>query len=193
MVDKRFIGKNCDIIDLDAIFATWENFFEENNLPKDNRWKKGYKPDDLKNWKIIGVGENEKYKDCYPVGVFLLEKDNHVLIYDAEGVKVHNNCILKYKICSDDYTLFTDEKYLKKFNFPLKNFSKDFKILNSKDYKNWSLIQKEYIYGGKYYILQKYLYGKNRRIIVNGIYVGFDFFYFGNTNNIWEVNLWDSI
>lgn len=193
MVDKRFIGKNCDIIDLDAIFATWENFFEENNLPKDNRWKKGYKPDDLKNWKIIGVGENEKYKDCYPVGVFLLEKDNHVLIYDAEGVKVHNNCILKYKICSDDYTLFTDEKYLKKFNFPLKNFSKDFKILNSKDYKNWSLIQKEYIYGGKYYILQKYLYGKNRRIIVNGIYVGFDFFYFGKTNNIWEVNLWNSI
>lgn len=193
MIDKRFIGKNCDIIDLDAIFATWENFFEENNLPKDNRWKKGYKPDDLKNWKIIGVGENEKYKDCYPVGVFLLEKDNHVLIYDAEGVKIHNNCILKYKICSDDYILFTDEKYLKKFNFPLKNFSKDFKILNRKDYKNWSLIQKEYIYGNKYYILQKYLYGKNRRIIVNSIYIGFDFFYFGNTNNIWEVNLWNSI
>lgn len=40
MVDKRFIGKKCDIIELDAIFDTWENFFEVNNLPKDNRWKK---------------------------------------------------------------------------------------------------------------------------------------------------------
>jgi hypothetical protein len=193
MVDKRFIGKNCDIIDLDAIFSTWERFFEENNLPKDRRWKNGYRPDDFNNWKIIGVGENKKYKNCYPAGIFLLEKDNHVIIYDVEGVKVHNNCTLKYQICSDDYTLVTDEKLLKKYNFPLKNFSENFEILNRKDYKNWSLVQKEYMYGDRYYILQKYLYGKNRRIIINSKYVDFDFFYFGKTNNIWEVNLWNSI
>jgi hypothetical protein len=193
MVDKRFIGKNCDIIDLDAIFSTWERFFEENNLPKDRRWKNGYRPDDFNNWKIIGVGENKKYKNCYPAGIFLLEKDNHVIIYDVEGVKVHNNGTLKYQICSDDYTLVTDEKLLKKYNFPLKNFSENFEILNRKDYKNWSLVQKEYMYGDRYYILQKYLYGKNRRIIINSKYVDFDFFYFGKTNNIWEVNLWNSI
>lgn len=193
MIDKRFIGKNCDIIDSDAIFANWESFFEENNLPKDSRWKNGYRPDDFTNWKIIGVGENKKYKNCYPAGIFLLEKDNHIIIYDVEGVKIYNNCLLKYQICSDDYTLFTDEKLLKKYNFPLKNFSKSFEVLNRKDYKNWSLIQKEYMYGDKYYILQKYLYGKNRRIIINSKYIDFDFFYFGNTNNIWEANLWNSI
>lgn len=188
MVDKRFIGKKCDIIDLDAIFATWENFFEVNNLPKDNRWKKDYRPDDLKDWKIIEVGENEKY----PAGVFVLEKDNRVVIYDAEGVKIYNNDILKYHI-NPDYNLFTNERFLKKYDFPLKNFSKNFKILDKKDYKNWSLIQKEYIYGGKYYVLQKYLYGENHRIIVESQYVGLDFFDFGDTNNIWEVNLWNSI
>lgn len=193
MIDKRFIGKNCDIIDSDAIFDSWEKFFEENNLPKDSRWKNGYRPDDFNNWKIIGVGENKKYENCYPAGIFLLEKDNHVIIYDVEGVKIYNNCLLKYKICSDDYTLFTDEKILKKYNFPLKNFSKNFEVLNRKDFKNWSLIQKEYMYGDKYYILQKYLYGKNRRIIINSKYVGFDVFYFGKVNDIWEVNLWNSI
>lgn len=193
MIDKRFIGKNCDIIDSDAIFDSWEKFFEENNLPKDSRWKNGYRPDDFNNWKIIGVGENKKYKNCYPAGVFLLEKDNHVIIFDAEGVKIYNNCMLKYQICSDDYTLFTDEKILKKYNFPLKNFSKNFEVLNRKDFKNWSLIQKEYMYGDKYYILQKYLYGKNRRIIINSKYIDFDVFYFGKSNNIWEVNLWNLI
>lgn len=192
MIDKRFIGKKCDIIDLDAIFATWENFFEVNNLPKDNRWKKNYRPDDLKDWKIIEVGENKKYDENYPAGVFVLEKDNRVVIYDAEGVKIYNNDILKYHI-NPDYNLFTNERFLKKCDFPLKNFSKNFKILDKKDYKNWSLILKKFTISGKYYVLQKYLYGENHRIIVESQYVGLDFFDFGDTNNIWEVNLWNSI
>lgn len=192
MTDKRFIGKKCDIIEQDAIFATWENFFEENNLPKDNRWKKNYRPDDLKDWKIIEVGENKKYDENYPAGVFVLEKDNRVVIYDAEGVKIYNNDILKYHI-NPDYNLFTNEIYLKRYGFPLKNFSKNFKILDKKDYKNWSLILKKFMIGGNYYVLQKYLYGENHRIIVESQYVGLDFFDFGDTNNIWEVNLWNSI
>ena len=51
------------------------------------------------NWKIIEVGENKYYQD----GVFLLEKGNHVVIYDAENVRIKNIGILKYRIHSENY------------------------------------------------------------------------------------------
>ena len=80
-------------------FLNWAYFFDDNNLPKDNRWKAGYKPKDLKNWKIIKVSENKYYQN----GVFLLEKGNHVVIYDAENVRIKNIGILKYRIHSENY------------------------------------------------------------------------------------------
>ena len=43
-------------------FLNWASFFDDNSSPKDNRWKAGYKPKDLKNWKIIKVSENKYYQ-----------------------------------------------------------------------------------------------------------------------------------
>lgn len=101
MKNKKFIGRYCDIVNPNEIFSYWTAFFDDNNLPKDKRWKVGYEPKDLKNWKIIKVGENKYYQN----GVFLLEKDNHIVIYDAESVRIRNNGILKYHIRSDNYIL----------------------------------------------------------------------------------------
>lgn len=99
MKNKKFIGRYCDIINPCAIFLNWAYFFDDNSSPKDNHWKAGYKPKDLKNWKIIEVGENKYYQN----GVFLLEKGNHVVIYDAENVRIKNIGILKYRIHSENY------------------------------------------------------------------------------------------
>ena len=189
MKDKKFIGRYCDIVNPNAIFSYWTTFFDDNNLPKDKRWKAGYEPKDLKNWKIIEVGENKYYQN----GVFLLEKDNHVIIYDAENVRIRNNGILKYHIRSDNYILFTHKKYLEERNIPLENFSERFKKIDKENFENWSLIQKRYMNNGYYYILQKYFQGKNHRIIINGNYIDTYYFDFGDINNIWESSLWNSI
>ena len=187
--NRNFIGKYCDITHQANIFLHWASFFEDNNLPKDNRWKMGYKPDDLENWKIIEIGENKYYQN----GVFLLEKDNHVVIYDAESVKIKNVGKLKYHILSDNYILFTNKKYLEERNIPLKNFSESFKYIDKENFENWSIIRKRYMNNGYYYILQKYFQGKNHRIIINGNYIGTYYFDFGDVNNIWESSLWNSI
>lgn len=189
MINKKFIGRYCDIINPCAILSYWATFFDDNNLPKDNRWKAGYEPKDLKNWKIIEVGENKYYQD----GVFLLEKGNHVVIYDAENVRIKNIGILKYRIHSENYILFTHRKYLEEHNFPLENFSESFKHIDKENFENWSLIHKRYMNNGYYYILQKYFQGKNHRIIINGNYIRTYYFDFGDINNIWEANLWNSI
>lgn len=84
-INKKFIGRYCDIINPRAIFLNWASFFDDNNLPKDNRWKAGYKPKDLKNWKIIEVGENKYYQD----GVFLLEKGNHRIIINGNYIRTY--------------------------------------------------------------------------------------------------------
>lgn len=189
MKNNKFIGRYCDITHQANIFLYWETFFEDNNLPQDNRWKMGYKPDDLENWKIIEVGENKYYQN----GIFLLEKDNRVVIYDAESVKIKNVGKLKYRIHSDNYILFTHKKYLEERNIPLKNFSESFKYIDKENFENWSLIHKRYMNNGYYYILQKYFQGKNHRIIINGNYVGTYYFDFGDVNNIWESSLWNSI
>ena len=189
MKNKKFIGRYCDITHQANIFLYWETFFEDNNLLQDNRWKMGYKPDDLENWKIIEVGENKYYQN----GIFLLEKDNRVVIYDAESVKIKNVGKLKYHILSDNYILFTHKKYLEERNIPLKNFSESFKYIDKENFENWSIIHKRYMNNGYYYILQKYFQGKNHRIIINCNYVGTYYFDFGDINNIWEANLWNSI
>ena len=170
MKNNKFIGRYCDIVNPSAIFLNWAPlFFDDNNLPKDNRQKAGYEPKDLKNWKIIEVGENKYYQD----GVFLLEKGNHVVIYDAENVRIKNIGILKYHIHSENYILFTHRKYLEEHNFPLENFSESFKHIDKENFENWNLIYKRYI--------------------INGNYIHTYYFDFGDINNIWEANLWNSI
>ena len=82
---------------------------------------------------------------------------------------------------------------MEEHNFPLENFSERFKKIDKENFENWSLIQKRYMNNGYYYILQKYFQGKNHRIIINGNYIRTYYFDFGDINNIWEANLWNSI
>lgn len=171
MLDKSIIGKKCNIIEIDGVFSTWDNFFEKYNVNGDY-WEKGYSPlkKDSNNWEILGIFKHPLNNTYYEDGIVLLQKqiDDTIrkVIYDKNAIFVIGNKLKKCDLLNTDVCIWNDSFFNFETNISKEYFNSDLRLTKN-DLKNWSIIWKNNdSHIGDFYYLSKYFNKRNHSILV---------------------------